>query len=152
MTLNFMAAVTVCSDAGAQEDKKVPHCRHSWLLSHLGSPQKRVLWSNYFFWIWIKLGLNKCIPCSIFEAPGFEVCILPLYCESGWMECVFPKLLCLAASLRSIVEHTLGSSVFNTNMDSSRREKELVYLPIEEEAKLALKAILWIFKKNSKFS
>ena len=63
------------------------------------------------------------------------------------MEYVFPKLLCLAASLHSIVEHTLGSSVFNTNMDSSRREKELDYLPIEEEAKLALKAILWTLKK-----
>lgn len=65
---------------------------------------------------------------------------------------MFPKLLRLAASLCSIVEHTLGSSVFNTNMDSSRREKELEYLPIEEEAELALKAILWTFKKNSKFT
>lgn len=60
---------------------------------------------------------------------------------------MFPKLLCLAASLHSIVEHTLGSSVFNTNTDSSRREKELECLPVEEEAKLALKAILWTFKK-----
>ena len=52
-----------------------------------GKPPEEDVVIKLFFWIRIKLGLNKCIPCSIFEAPGFQVCILPLYCGSGWSVC-----------------------------------------------------------------